>query len=199
MTTASTAASRNAAKHNCTSKLLILPTESTEEFATLHASLIAEYQPSTEMQNQTVDEAARAVWELRRINREFDKTQKKLYGQQPNMSDWTPPQHAEYERMLRYRTRAERTHTRSLKSLEYLRTLRIRAEQRAFWESVQLAKLDISERRLQQAAQRFQPVPSQPLSEASTLKRASVERQAAPHSLHPVLPTAANAQRLRAS
>jgi hypothetical protein len=205
MTTAFATTSRNAAKHNCTSKLLILPSESAEEFSALHASLVAEYQPETAMQNETVDVAARAVWELRRINREFDKTQEKLYSQQPEMSKWTPQQHAELERMHRYRTRAERSHGRTLKSLEYLRTLRLRAEQRAFWESIQLAKLDISKRRLQQASQQKPSRPTAPPTNLQTaapsqpLNGDSVEMQAAPHSLRPVLPTVANAQRLRAS
>jgi hypothetical protein len=149
-------ASRNAAKHNCTSTSLILPGESQAEFDALLENLIAEYQPETEMQQIRVNEAARATWELHRIQRECDKSQVRLYNQQPNLCDWTPKQQAECDRMARYRTRAERTYNRALQSVECLRTMRLRAEQRAFWEHIQLSNRDLSERRLQLAIQRFE-------------------------------------------
>jgi hypothetical protein len=155
-------ASRNAAKHNCTSTSLILPGESQAEFDALLESLIAEYRPETEMQQIRVHEAARATWELRRIHRECDKSQVRLYNQQPNLCDWTPKQQAECDRMARYRTRAERTYNRALQSVECLRTLRLRAEQRAFWENIQLSNRDLSERRLQLAIQRFEQTTASP-------------------------------------
>jgi hypothetical protein len=71
-------ASRNAVKHNCTSTSLILPGETQAEFDTLLESLIAEYLPETEMQQIRVNEAARATWELRRIQRGCDKSQVRL-------------------------------------------------------------------------------------------------------------------------
>jgi hypothetical protein len=149
-------ASRNAAKHNCTSMSLILPGETQAEFDALLENLIAEYRPETEMQQIRVSEAARATWELHRIHREYDKSQFRLYAEQPNMCDWTPKQQAEGDRMARYRTRAERTYNRALQSVECLRTMRLRAEQRAFWEDLQLSNRDLSERRLQLAIQRFE-------------------------------------------
>jgi hypothetical protein len=164
-------ASRNAAKHNCTSKSLIVPGEIQSEFDALLASLIAEYQPATEMQQIRVEEAARATWELRRAHREFDKSQVRLYGEQPNMCDWTPKQQAELDRMSRYRTRAERAYHRALQSIECLRTMRLRAEQRAFWENLQEAQLDLSERRLQLAH----------LKLASTTKQQKLEEKAPEH------------------
>jgi hypothetical protein len=60
--------------------------------------------------------------------------------------------------MARYRTRAERTYNRALQSVECLRTMRLRAEQRAFWEDLQLSNRDLSERRLQLAIQRFEQI-----------------------------------------
>jgi hypothetical protein len=149
-------ASRNAAKHNCTSKSLIVPGENQSEFDALLESLIAEYRPETDMQQIRVNEAARATWELQRAHREFDKSQVRLYSEQPNMWDWTPKQQAEEVRMSRYRTRAERSYHRALQSVECLRTMRLRAEQRAYWENLQDAKLDLSERRLQLTADRFE-------------------------------------------
>jgi hypothetical protein len=149
-------ASLNAAKHNCTSTSLILPGESQAEFNALLESLFAEYLPETEMQQIRVNEAARATWELRRIHRECDKSQVRLYNEQPNLCDWTPKQQAECDRMARYRTRAERTYNRALQSVECLRTMRLRAEQRAFWENMQLSNRDLSERRLQLAIQRVE-------------------------------------------
>jgi hypothetical protein len=155
-------ASRNAAKHDCTSASLILPGESQAKFDALLESLIAEYRPETEMQQIRVNEAARATWELRRIQRECDKSQVRLYNEQPNLCDWTPKQQAECDRMARYRTRAERTYNRALQSVECLRTMRLRAEQRAFWENLQLSNRDLSERRLQLAIQRFEQTTASP-------------------------------------
>ena len=168
-------ASRNAAKHNCTSKSLIVPGESQPEFDTLLESLIAEYLPETQMQQIRVHEAARATWELQRAHREFDKSQLRLYSEQPNMCDWSPKQQAEEVRMSRYRTRAERAYHRALHSVECLRTMRLRAEQRAYWENLQEAKLDLSKQRLQLSADRFEQTrfeltaaPQKPQQEAET-------------------------------
>jgi hypothetical protein len=163
-------ASRNAAKHNCTSTSLIVPGENQAEFDTLLESLIAEYRPETEMQQIRVNEAARATWELQRAHREFDKSQVRLYGEQPNMCDWSPKQQAEEVRMSRYRTRAERAYHRALHSVECLRTMRLRAEQRAFWENWQEAKLDLSKQRLQLSVERFEQTaaPQKPKQEAET-------------------------------
>jgi hypothetical protein len=169
-------ASRNAAKHNCTSTCLILPGETQAEFDALLESLIAEYRPETEMQQIRVNEAARATWELRRIQRECDKSQVRLYNAQPNMCDWTPKQQAECDRMARYRTRAERTYNRALQNVECLRTMRLRAEQRAFWENLQLSNRDLSERRLQLAIQRFEQTTASPKAEKKDAKKHEVKK-----------------------
>jgi hypothetical protein len=149
-------ASRNAAKHNCTSSSLIVGGEIQADFDALLESLVSEYLPETEMQRIRVQEAARATWELHRAHREFDKSQVRLYQQQPNMCDWTATQQAELTRMARYRTRAERAYHRALQSVECLRTMRLRAEQRAFWENLQTAKLDLSERRHGLTVERYE-------------------------------------------
>ena len=176
-------ASRNAAKHNCTSTSLIVPGETQSEFDALLESLTAEYRPETQMQQIRVNEAARATWELQRAHREFDKSQLRLYSEQPNMCDWSPKQQAEEVRMSRYRTRAERAYHRALHSVECLRTMRLRAEQRAYWENLQDAKLDLSKGRLQLSVDRFeqtrleQPAaPQKPKQEAET-KRVKTRQQ----------------------
>ncbi|HEY1951029.1 MAG TPA: hypothetical protein VGG97_28715 [Bryobacteraceae bacterium] len=172
--------SRNAAKHNCTSTCLILPGETQAEFDALLESLIAEYLPETEMQQIRVNEAARATWELRRIQREYDKSQFRLYNAQPNLCDWTPKQHAECDRMARYRTRPERTYNRALQSVECLRTLRLRAEQRAFWENMQLSNRDLSERRLQLAVQRFEQTAVSPRAKKNDAGKHDAPKRAQP-------------------
>jgi hypothetical protein len=178
-------ASRNAAKHNCTSASVIVPGESQAEFDALLESLIAEYLPETEMQQIRVNEAARATWELRRIQRECDKSQLRLYNAQPNLCDWTPKQQAECDRMARYRTRAERTYNRALQSVECLRTMRLRAEQRAFWENLQLSNQDLSERRLQLAIQRFEQTTVSPKAEKYEAKKHELKKQDAEKQAQP--------------
>jgi len=132
-----------------------VPGENPEQFTALIESLTAEYQPETEMQKIVVDEAARAIWELARVNREFDKSQQELYSKQQNMRDWDAGQHAEFERMLRYRTKAERAYGRAFQAVEYLRKLRLQAQQRAFWEKLQEAKLDQGDRRIKLSTARM--------------------------------------------
>jgi hypothetical protein len=185
-------ASRNAAKHNCTSTSLIVPGEGQSEFDALLESLIAEYQPETRMQQIRVHEAARATWELQRAHREFDKSQVRLYNEQPNMCDWSPKQQAEEHRMSRYRTRAERAYHRALHSVECLRTMRLRAEQRAYWENLQDAKLDLSERRLQHSVNRFeQTAAPQAANKAAQPAPPAPKRTAAPRRSWPDPPSTA--------
>jgi hypothetical protein len=147
--------SRNASKHNCTSTSLIVNGESPAEFASLLENLTAEYQPETEMQQIIVKEAARAIWELARVNREFDKSQQQLYLAQSNMHEWNTAQQAEFERMLRYRTKAERAYGRAWQRVEYLRKLRLQAQNRAFWENLQDEKMALSKQRLKLSADRM--------------------------------------------
>ena len=133
---------------------LILATEDAAAFTTLLESLTAEYQPETQGQQITVNEAARAAWELARANCEFDKSQHALYREQKNMRDWNPTQQSEFERMLRYRTRAERAYGRAFKAVEHLRKLHLQAEQRAFWETLQQEHLSLSKQRLKHSEAR---------------------------------------------
>jgi hypothetical protein len=58
--------------------------------------------------------------------------------------------------MLRYRTRAERTYGRRWQAVEYLRKLRLQAQQRAFWENMQEEQLSLSKQRLKLSTTRTQ-------------------------------------------
>jgi stress response protein YsnF len=107
------------------------------------------------MQKTHVLQAARAVWHLARVNREFDKSQQQLYKDQPNMRQWNAVQQAEFERMLRYRTRAERAHARAWQAVEFLRKLRLQAKQYEFWVKLNEERLDLSKQRLELSAERL--------------------------------------------
>jgi hypothetical protein len=146
--------SRNASKHNCTSQRLIVEGESLADFNALLESLTSEFHPETEMQEITVRQAARAAWDLARVNREFDKSQQKLYRECPDMRAWNTAQQAEFERMLRYRTKAERAYYRAGEAVEYLRKRRLHTAERAYWENLQNEKLGISKERLKLSAVR---------------------------------------------
>jgi hypothetical protein len=131
------------------------------------------------MQQIIVMEAARAAWELARANREFDKSQHKLYGQQPDMHEWDAAQQAEFERMLRYRTRAERAYGRGLQAVEHLRKLHLQAEQRAFWENLQAERLALSKQRLNLAVARMQKAVEPKVNRKEAEKLAQEEEKAA--------------------
>jgi hypothetical protein len=113
------------------------------------------------MQKTTVMQAARSVWHLARVNREFDKSQQNLFKKQADMFEWNAAQHAEFERMSRYRTRAERAHRRAWQGVEALRKLQLQASQRTFWENLQQERLDLSKQRLQLSAARLEQTAQQ--------------------------------------
>jgi hypothetical protein len=150
---------------------LIVPGEDPDAFTALLENLTAEYQPETQMQQIIVNEAARAAWELARANREFDKSQHELHAKQANMREWDLAQQAEFERMLRYRTKAERTFTRRWQAAEQLRKLHLQAQQRAFWQNLQQEQLSLSKQRLQLSTARMQraaqPKPADKFPEAT--------------------------------
>ncbi|HEY1948674.1 MAG TPA: hypothetical protein VGG97_16815 [Bryobacteraceae bacterium] len=160
-------------------KPVIVKGEDPEAFTALHESLTAEYQPETQMQQIIVMEAARAAWELARANREFDKSQQKFYDRQENMHEWDAAQQAEFERMFRYRTRAERAYARGLQAVEYLRKLRLQAEQRAFWENLQTERLELSKQRLDLAVARMQKASEPKVNRKEAEKLAQEEEKAA--------------------
>jgi hypothetical protein len=139
-----------------TGAILILECEDAAAFTTLLESLTTEYQPETQGQQITINEAARAAWELARANREFDKSQFALYKVQPNMREWNADQQSEFDRMLRYRTRTERAYSRAFKAVEYLRKLHLQTEQRAFWATMQQEHLSLAKQRLKLSVTRIE-------------------------------------------
>jgi hypothetical protein len=72
------------------------------------------------------------------------------------MFEWNAAQQAEFERMSRYRTRAERAHGRARQGVEALRKLRLQAGQRSFWENLQQERLGLSKQRLQLSTARLE-------------------------------------------
>jgi hypothetical protein len=162
--------SRNASKHHCTSTSLIVPGESQTDFAALLESLTMEYQPETDSQKITVAQTARTIWDLARVNREFDKSQHALYSAQKDMREWDASQQSEFDRMLRYRTKAERAYQRALQQVEYIRKLHLQAAQRAFWENLQTEKLGLSRQRLKLSTARWQQTETKPSATAAATK-----------------------------
>ena len=113
--------SDNARKHGCTSEKLLLPDEDPAEYQALLDGLIENYRPETALHQRFVLEAARALWMLERKNRRYDEMEQALYVEQRDSTKWTAEQCKQLELRMRYRTTAERSCTRALKSLEHIR------------------------------------------------------------------------------
>src|SRR3954454_16790685 len=64
-----TASSRNGLAHGLTSKQLVLPHESREEYAALHTSFQNDYHPATDTERELVGRMADAWWRLQRAYR----------------------------------------------------------------------------------------------------------------------------------
>jgi hypothetical protein len=157
-------------------KILILHGEDANELHALLTSLTAEYQPETEMQQTLITNAARGAWELARINREFDKSQEKLYDANPDMHAWDAAAQSELDRMSRHRTAAQRSYDRALQRVEFLRKLRVQSEQRAFSESLHTERLSLSKQRLKLSTTRLKQSEAKTETQTGTVAKDQATR-----------------------
>jgi len=116
---------RDADRHGCTSKRLLLPDEDKGCWDALLEDLQEEYGPETAADHQLVYEAARSVWVLNRNNLRFDEIEQKLYEEQRDTTLWTEEQWRRLELRTRYRTTAERSWMRAMRGLEHVRRNRV--------------------------------------------------------------------------
>src|SRR3954470_6849655 len=117
--------SQNARTHGCTSTQLILPNEDPAEWEALQAAWIRDYSPDCDTFRELVLAAATAQWFLRRNDKRLNEAEQFLHTE-AHMSPlfWLEPQHRLYERILRYRTAAERSFLRARAAVEQYRRSR---------------------------------------------------------------------------
>ena len=131
--------SQNARTHGCTSRKLILPGESVEEYELVFSEWVSDFQPAAPIAMELVEQTAQAHWLFLRVQKQWDAFE---VSSSLNPREWSDADWKMREKLGRYRTTAERSFHRALTAIEARRKSRM-AE---FYQ----------EARLEQAAQRIQ-------------------------------------------
>jgi len=118
--------SQNARTHGLTSKQLFLPGESEEEFAQLRAGWLLQYAPESSAEAEMVEQLARNHWFCKRAERRYLEVEERLG--EGSAAEWSEEQFRLLERIVRYKTTAERSFQRSLTMVRQLRQDRLREE-----------------------------------------------------------------------
>ena len=124
--------SANAVTHGVTSKRLFLQGENEEEFADLWAGWMLQYPPESPAEVAMVEQLAKCEWFARRAERRYLEVEERL--QAKHAGDWEEEEFRRLERILRYKTTAERAFQRALAVVRQLRKDRLqeaREEERA--------------------------------------------------------------------
>jgi hypothetical protein len=131
--------SQNARVHGCTSRTLLLPNESAEEYEALRGDWLADFSPAAPTALELVEQTAQAHWLYLRVLKQWDALEAAV-GLDPLA--WSEQQCKMRDRLGRYRTAAERSFQRALTAIEARR----KSRQAEFYR----------EARLEQAGQRIE-------------------------------------------
>ncbi len=131
--------SQNARTHGCTSRTLILPDESWEEYELVLSEWMGDFEPQTPTGWELVEQTAQAHWFFLRVQKQCDSFEAST---SLNALEWSEAEWKMRERLGRYRTAAERSFHRALTAIEARRKSRL----------AEFAQ----ETRLEQAAQRIE-------------------------------------------
>lgn len=138
------ASSRNAAKHNLTSKQIVLPGEDPVEYDELRQDMLDTYKPANAIESTLVEELAASSWRLLRARRQETIILAKLAGDSPDpdaaIAAFFLEKPKEVARLTRYITSFERAFYRALNKLEKLQKERRDAERRAAIEASAFAQ-----------------------------------------------------------
>ena len=107
---------QNSFRHGLTSRQVVAPGESQQEFDDLQSAILAEHAPATPTENEMVEELAACAWRLRRARRIEAGNLEKI---------GTP----EFDRILRYIGSIERAWSRAVRELTTARKERLAAEE----------------------------------------------------------------------
>lgn len=121
--------SQNAIKHGMCSRAPIVKDEDPGERERVIASWFAKYQPVDECERGLVMDVAENDWFKQRAVKQFREVDENLNSLDP--FEWSLEQHQLFERVLRYKTTAERAFTRSLRTLEQQRKIQVLEEEAA--------------------------------------------------------------------
>jgi hypothetical protein len=178
--------SKNATKHGCCSQRLLLPDEDPEEWETLKAGWLQEYDTSSPVFLSLALQAAEKQWLLLRAQNRFDETQQFLYNEQPECRIWNEEQCKLHEKFQRYLTTAERAFDRAFQNVERLRRVALRQHDVDFREDLELRRFA-----LKQEKNEFETTLLQAKTELCQSKTAALNKPASPpRRSQPVPPSA---------
>ncbi len=155
--------SANAVKHGCTSKKLILPGESEEEWIQLEQDWFDEYKPDNANFLSLVRQAAEAEWILNRNLRAYQHTLHSIYSRSVEPENWSEEDHKKIERFTRYKTTAERSFQRARNQVEQTRKNRqLEAHRRQQLELAWAKERRLSEQRVAKSKREAKQAPPPP-------------------------------------
>jgi hypothetical protein len=115
--------SGNAVTHGATAKRLFLQGENEQEFADLWAGWMLQYPPGSPAEVAMVEQLAKCEWFARRAERRYLEVEERLQAR--HAGDWEEEEFRRLERILRYKTTAERAFQRALGVVRQLRKDRL--------------------------------------------------------------------------
>ncbi len=114
--------SKNALKHGCCSKILILPDEDPAEFERIAEGWLQQFDPADFQEETLVEALILNDWSLRRKRRHFFAAEAAAAAASgPDPAAWSAEQRHHLALMQRYKTAAERAFYRSWSALQGLR------------------------------------------------------------------------------
>jgi hypothetical protein len=171
--------SRNALRHGCCSKSLVLPGEDAGEWEALQSGWLKEYDTSSPVFLSLALQAAEKQWLLLRAQKRFDEVQQFLYAAQPECRLWDEEQCKLHDRFQRYLTTAERAFDRAFHNAERLRRVALKEHDVAFKEDLELRRFALKAEKTD-----FEITLLRAKTEHCQIKTARLVPQAVPASAH---------------
>lgn len=115
------ASSRNAVKHNCCSKNVLLTGESKAEFDEQYQMWLDRFSPGTGVEFLLVEQVAIDYWRFKRSEACLHKIEDQFHSAQPDRDQWTGEQIKKLDTFRRYKTADYNQFQKSKRAIEQLR------------------------------------------------------------------------------
>jgi hypothetical protein len=113
--------SQNSFKHGCRALSKILPGESPDEYNQLWDNWLIQYEPESPVDLELLANVVDAQWRLWRSERALCDVERALLTLGQDASAWSPEQMKQLHLMLRYKTTAENSFQRSLRTVQFMK------------------------------------------------------------------------------
>lgn len=116
--------SQNARKHGCRSKAKIVPGEQRADYDALWDQWLTEFEPESPGDLAQLERVVDGDWQWRRTQRAYNDLERALREKSEDAAEWSPELLARLQVMARYRTTAENSFYRALRTLEFQKARR---------------------------------------------------------------------------